>query len=161
MPMQADGKTVLQITVGCEPGSDECGECRWYDSERDYCAMPCFATEGTPYRPGKRMRSLDCLEAEAAAKRTIGPRLAEFIRELLRFGDTHAGQTHREAAFSEMARTLHDALAADAATPDPHGPAVRALVQRIATLDVTHLADCNLQEELLAALAEDATLKGW
>ncbi len=47
------------------------------------------------------------------------------------------------------------------ATPDPHGPEVRALVQRIATLDVTHLADCNLQEELLAALAEDATLKGW
>ncbi len=54
------------------------------------------------------------------------------------------------------ARELRAALVADAATPDPHGPAVRALVQRIATLPVTHLADCNLQEEMLAARDADA-----
>ena len=69
MPTQADGKAWLQITVGCDPGSEFCGECdgRLYDclgdSDRVFCRV---IRQMFPEGTGAQKRHPACLSAEAA-----------------------------------------------------------------------------------------------
>ena len=77
--------TELMVTVGCEPGSKECGECGRMYGRSGLDGWHCdYAGEEAPVVNGRRTEA--CLAAEAAAKalraRQIGTRTDTVFRRL-------------------------------------------------------------------------------
>jgi hypothetical protein len=75
MPPQADGKTVMRITVGCEPGSEFCEECACRQIGGRSC---CNYSLGGGSTPGGR-RTAACLASEVPK-----PTVQEWIEEQCR-----------------------------------------------------------------------------
>lgn len=119
MATQADGKTTVLLTIGCEPGSEFCGECTnllmWNPEERRW-ECP-FGSPIPPETGDTWIRCPACLSAEAAAAKLVaesnGPRIGPIVARVLSYLLRVGGHTPEARGWEE---TLRAALAADGLT---------------------------------------------